>query len=217
MKQIKFLFLLVLSLLVFSCTPDEVVPDVCLNGNCGAEFRIDIQGHPGTYQDAQGVWHIKHAGLNYFTIKGTVNELDPHYVINGIPLVSVGFDSNFFYTPGNVIWTYPVYSYLGLWSSSQMNTPIAIGTQTYTFPQLIGQTNIMNLAGYTIQRNPNVNMNHPAYKTYFATYSKYTYRPQQSMAFFEDFIGRSATIYIEVTLGENKQTIIKELKISLEP
>jgi hypothetical protein len=154
--------------------------------------------------------------LNYFTVKGTVNELDPHYVINGIPLVSVGFDSNFFYTPGNVIWTYPVYSYLGLWSSNQMNTPIPVGTQTYTFPQLIGQTNIMNLTGYTIQRNPNVNVNHPAYKTYFATYSKYTYRPQQSMTFFTDFIGRTATIYIEVTLGENKKTVLKELKVMFE-
>jgi hypothetical protein len=217
MKQLKNLFLLLLSLFVFSCSTPEIEPDVCLNGNCGAEFRIDTQGHPGTYQDAQGVWHIKHAGLNYFTVKGDVNELDPHYVINGVPLVSVGFDSNFFYTPGNVIWTYPVYSYLGLWSSNQMNTPIPVGTQTYTFPQLIGQTNIMNLAGYTIQRNPNVNVNHPAYKTYFATYSKYTYRPQQSMTFFPDFIGRTATIYIEVTLGENKKTIIKELKVVFEP
>lgn len=216
MKQLKNLFLLLLSLFVFSCSTPEIEPDVCLNGNCGAEFWVDTQGHPGTYQDGQGVWHIKHAGLNYFTVKGSVNELDPHYVINGIPLVSVGFDSNFFYTPGNVIWTYPVYSYLGLWSSNQMNTPIPVGTQTYTFPQLIGQTNIMNLTGYTIQRNPNVNVNHPAYRTYFATYSKYTYRPQQSMTFFPDFIGRTATIYIEVTLGENKKTIIKELKVIFE-
>ena len=217
MKQLKNLFVLVVLVLLASCSTPDIEPNVCLNGNCGAEFRIDTLGHPGTYQDGQGVWHIKHAGLNYFTVKGNVNELDPHYVINGIPLVSVGFDSNFFYTPGNVVWTYPVYSYLGLWSSNQMNTPIPIGTQTYTFPQLIGQTNIMNLTGYTIQRNPNVNVNHPAYKTYFATYSKYTYRPQQSMTFFPDFIGRTATIYIEVTLGENKETITKELKIVFEP
>ena len=216
MKQLKNLFLLLLSLFVFSCSTPEIEPNVCLNSNCGAEFRIDTQGHPGTYQDAQGVWHINHAGLNYFTVKGDVNELDPHYVINGIHLVSVGFDSNFFYIPGNVIWTYPVYSYLGLWSSNQMNTPIPIGTQTYTFPQLIGQTNIMNLAGYTIQRNPNVNINHPAYKTYFATYSKYTYKPQQSMVFFQDFIGQSATIYINITFGENKETVVKEIKVVFE-
>jgi hypothetical protein len=216
MKQLKNLFLLLLSLFVFSCSTSELDQNVCLNGDCYAEFWVDTMGHPGTYQDGQGVWHIKHAGLNYFTVKGDVNELDPHYVINGIPLVSVGFDSNFFYIPGNVIWTYPVYSYLGLWSSNQMNTPIPIGTQTYTFPQLIGQTNIMNLAGYTIQRNPNVNINHPAYKTYFATYSKYTYKPQQSMVFFQDFIGQSATIYINITFGENKETVLKELKVVFE-
>jgi hypothetical protein len=97
-----------------------------------------------------------------------------------------------------------------------MNTPIPIGTQTYTFPQLVTQTSIMNLAGYEIQRNPNVNVNHPAYSTYFATYSRYTYRPQQSMVFFTDFIGKSATIYIEISFGENKVIINKELKVVFE-
>jgi hypothetical protein len=29
------------------------------------------------------------------------------------------------------------------------------------------------------------------------------------MAFFQDFIGQSAIIYINVTFGENKQTVIK--------
>jgi hypothetical protein len=217
MKQFKFLFLALVSLFIFSCTPDEIQQDVCLNGDCGVEFWIDTLGHPGTYQDLQGVWHIKHADLDYFTVKGRINELDPHYVINGVPLVETGFDSNFFYTLGNVIWTYPTYSFLGLWSSSQMNTPIPYGTASYTFPQLIGQTTIINLAGYEIQRNPHVNTNHPAYQGYFATYSKYTYTPQQSMVFFDDFEGMTATIYLEVTLGENKKTINKEIKISFEP
>lgn len=217
MKQFKFLFLLVVSLFVFSCTPDDIQQNVCLNGDCGAEFWIDTLGHPGTYKDANNVWHIKHAGLDYFTVKGKINELDPHYVINGVPLVETGFDSNFFYTLGNVIWTYPTYSFLGLWSSSQMDTPIPYGTASYTFPQLIEQTTVLNLAGYEIQHNPHVNVNHPAYQGYFATYSKYTYTPQQSMVFFDDFEGMTATIYLEVTLGENKETITQEIKISFEP
>ena len=200
----------------FGCTSDQLEQPVCLNGDCYGDFYIDTLGHPGTYQDSQGIWHIKHAGLNYFTVKGNLSTLDPHYVINGVPLVVTGYDSNFFYLPGNVIWTYPVYSFLGLWSSNQMNTPIPIGTQTYTFPQLVTQTSIMNLAGYEIQRNPNVNVNHPAYQTYFATYSRYTYRPQQSMVFFRDFIGKFATIYIEITFGENKVTVNKELKVVFE-
>jgi hypothetical protein len=37
------------------------------------------------------------------------------------------------------------------------------------------------------------------------------------MTFFTDFIGKTATIYIEVTLGENKETILKELKVVFEP
>jgi hypothetical protein len=201
---------------LFGCANDNVKQDVCLNGDCYADFYIDTNGHPGTYRDDQGVWHIKHEGLNYFTVKGNLSQLDPHYVINGVPLVSTAYDSNFFYTPGNVIWTYPVYSYLGLWSSNQMNTPIPIGTQTYTFPQLIQQTTIENLAGYEIQRNPNVNVNHPAFQTYFSTYSRYTYSPQQSMVFFTDFIGMSATIYIQITFGENKEVVDKELKVVFE-
>ena len=181
MKKLTAL-LIILSL--YGCEKDSPIQNTCLNGDCYANFYIDTYGHPGTYQDAQGVWHIKHAGLNYFKVKGTISPLDPHYVINGLPLVSTGFDSNMFYTLGNVIWTYPVYSFLGLWSSNQMNTPIPVGTQTYTFPELVQQTTIENLAGYEIQHNPNVNVNHPAYSSYFATYSKYTYTPQQNMVFF---------------------------------
>ena len=211
----KIIIALVLILLA-GCTNEQPEQPVCLNGDCYGDFYIDTLGHPGTYQDSQGVWHIKHAGLNYFTVKGNLSPLDPHYIINGVPLVVTAYDSNFFYTLGNVIWTYPVYSFLGLWSSNQMNTPIPIGTQTYTFPQLVQQTTIENLAGYEIQHNPNVNVNHPAYQSYFATYSRYTYTPQQSMVFFNDFIGKSATIYIEISFGENKATVNRELKVVFE-
>ncbi|WP_297511102.1 hypothetical protein [Flavobacterium sp.] len=208
----QFLVLMFLS----SCSSDDTKQNVCIDGTCFGEFYIDTLGHPGTYKDADGVWHIKHAGLNYFTVKGNLSNLDPHYVINGVPLVTTAFDSNLFYTLGNVIWTYPVYSYLGLWSSNQMNTPIPVGTQTYTFPQLVQQTTIENLVGYEIQHNPNVNVNHPAYQTYFSTYSRYTYSPQQSMVFFTDFIGMSATIYIQISFGENKEVVNKELKVVFE-
>lgn len=216
MKQLKNLFLLLLSLFVFSCSTLELQQNVCLNGDCYAEFWVDTLGHPGTCQDEEGVWHIKHAGLNYFTVKGQLSALDPHYVINNVPLDITSFDSNFFYLPGNVIWTYPVYSYLGLWSSNQMNTPIPIGTQTYTFLQLSQQTSIMNLVGYIIQPHTDFHTNQSVLQTYFSTNSRYTYTPQQSMAFFPDFIGQSATIYINITFGENKETVLKELEVVFE-
>jgi hypothetical protein len=37
-----------------------------------------------------------------------------------------------------------------------------------------------------------------------------------SMPFFEDFIGREATLYIQVAFGENKEIVDKELKIVFE-
>lgn len=202
----------------YSCSEETLKSKVCLNGDCQADFWIDLQGHPGTYKDTYGVWHIKHEGLNYFTVKGNLSPLDPHYVINNVPLVETSFDSNFFYIPGNVIWTYPVYSYQGLWNSNQMNTPIPIGTQTYTFPALVNANIavVNNLAGYSIQPHLNWYGNQSVLQSYFATYSKYTYTPQQSMVFFRDFIGKEATIYIEVGFGEGESVEKKELKIIFE-
>lgn len=212
----KKLFLLGLSLLVLSCTAPSIEQPVCLTGDCSAQFWVDTKGHPGTYKDAQGVWHIKHAGLNYFTVKGSASQLSPDYVVNNVPLIVTAFDSNMFYIPGNVTWNYPVYSYQGLWSSNQMNTPIAVGTRTYTFPQLADKMSIINLVGYTIQPHTDMYANASVLRSYFATYSKYTYEPQQSMVFFKDFIGKSATIYIEVSYGEDKVTVKQELKVVFE-
>lgn len=217
MKQLKNLFLLFLSLFVFSCSTPEIETNVCLAGDCNATFWVDTQGHPGTYQDVQGVWHIKHAGLNYFTIKGQLTPLDRLREINNVPDVVTCFDSNFFYLPGNITWTYPVYSYLGLWSSNQMDTPIPIGTQTYTFPELAGQTTIFNLAGYSLEPHLDWYGNQSVLQTYFCTKSRYTYTPQQSMAFFEDFIGETATIYVNVYFSDLPNPVVKELKVMFEP
>lgn len=100
MRIVPFLISL---FILYSCSEEILKSEVCLNGDCQADFWIDLQGHPGTYKDINGVWHIKHAGLNYFTVKGNLSPLNPHYVINNVPLVETSFDSNFFYIPGNVI------------------------------------------------------------------------------------------------------------------
>jgi len=216
MKQLRILFLFLLSLFVFSCSTPELGTPICLSGDCSATFWIDTQGRPGTYQDGNGVWHIKHAGLNYFTVKGQLTPLHPSREINNVPNVVTSFDSNFFYLPGNIVWTYPVYSYLGLWSSSQMNTPIPIGTQTYTFPQLASESIIFNLAGYSIEPNLDWYGNQSVLQSYFCTNSRYTYTPQQNMAFFPDFIGQSATIYINIYFGDEPNPVVKELRVFFE-
>jgi hypothetical protein len=216
MRYFKMLFTFITCLLLLSCSTPEVESNLCLSGDCNAVVWIDTQGHPGTYQDAQGVWHIKHAGLNYFKVKGQLTPLHSSQEINNVPNVVTCFDSNFFYLAGDIVWTYPVYSYLGLWSSNQMDTPIAVGTQSYTFPQLSSQAAIHNLAGYTLEPNIDWYGNQSVLQTYFSTKSRYTYTPQQSMAFFTDFIGQEAIIYINVYFGDSPDPVKKELKIVFE-
>lgn len=192
------LFVLITHLII-SCDIPEEDNYPCPDGNCDAVFVIDVQQNPGSYLDENGIWHIKHSGLNYFRVLGSTDPIFDKYLINNVPSMYTAFDSNYFYIPGLVTWTYPVYSYLGLFSNNNMNTAIPIGFQTFTFPQLVQNYQIMNLAGYVINKNPNVNVNHPAYSTYFSTYSKYNYSPTQQMFFFPDMIGQAADIYIKVS------------------
>lgn len=216
MNQIKKLLGLILLFFLISCDTSEVEDRDLRPSYYRATFWVDTLGHPGTYQDAAGVWHIKHAGLNYFTVKGELKTNDASIEINHVPDVETSYDSNFFFLPGNIVWTYPVYSYLGLWSNNQMTTPIPIGTKTYTFPQLSQQSVIMNLVGYTIEPHIDWYANQSVLQTYFCTSSRYTYNPQQSMVFFKDFVGKSANIYINVYFGSNLTPVKKEIKVVFE-
>ena len=192
----KNFLLLVLGFIFISCEVDPVNQYPCPDGNCDAQFVIDTQQNPGSYQDANGVWHIKYSGLNYFRIKGNTDPLISDYVLNGVPKMEVGYDSNYFYIPNNVTWTYPVYSYLGLFINNNLQTAIPIGYFNYTLPQIVNDTSVSNIAGYEISRY--FNFNHVAAKTMLQTYSKYTYTPTQQMVFFPDMIGDTAQIYIRV-------------------
>jgi hypothetical protein len=223
MKKVLFLIfykslyygiaLLGLFFLLLSCSIEEET-SVCLDGHCDGVFRIDTQANPGSYQDSNGDWHVKYSGNPYFTIKGDLDQMHSQYSINGTPLIETAYDSNYFYTIGNVSWTYPIYSYLGMFTNNNFTSPIPVGYQTYTFTSLISQQDIMNLAGYTIQHNPHPNINHPAYRTYFSTYSKYNYTPQKSMVFFSSMIGQQADVYIRVSFnsdvaGDSEERIYK--------
>lgn len=202
---------------LFGCDSESLTePDVLLNKNEDVAFWIDTDVSPGSYLDAQGVWHVEYSGLKYFTVRGSIPKLHSQYIINRVPLIEVAFDSDFFYIPGIVTWRYAVYSYRGDFADRLLTTPIPVGFQTFTFPQLIKQHSIMNLAGYQITKNPNVDVNHPAYSSYFATYSKYTYEPKQQMVFFPDFVGEKVSIFIRVSLGEGVKVIDKEMKIVFE-
>jgi hypothetical protein len=156
--------------------------------------------------------------LNYFTLKGNTDPLTQEYIINGVPLMETAYDSNFFFTTPNVQWTYPVYSFLGLFSNNTLGTAIPIGYQTYTLPQIVNNSSVFNLAGYEISRY--FNFNHPAARTMLQTYSKYTYSPIQQMPFFLDMVGDEARIFIKVVFnsdyGGSSEEKVYELKVKFE-
>jgi hypothetical protein len=198
----NFILIFLLGILFSSCSLEDLENDYpCPDGHCDATFEIDTQQNPGSYQDAQGVWHIKYSGLNYFRIKGITDPLISMYHINGVPQIVTGYDSNYFYTPQGITWTYPVYSYLGVFSNNNLTNPILIGTQTYTLPQLVNDTSVSNLAGYEINRY--FNFNHVAAPTLLQTYSKYNYKPTQHMVFFPEMVGKTVDIYIRVVFNSD--------------
>jgi hypothetical protein len=185
----------ILGLFLVSCEIDSMYP--CPDGSCDAVFVIDTIQNPGSYQDNQGVWHLKHSGLNYFRILGKTDPIHSQYLINNTPSIYTAYDSNYFYIPNQITWSYPVYSYLGLFSNNNLNSPILIENQFLTLPQIINNISVSNIAGYEI--NKRFNFNHPAAFTMLQTYSKYNYNPTQQMVFFPDMIGDKADIYIKVS------------------
>jgi len=211
----KFSYIILLLSLAFSSCEDLIKEDKspCQDGNCEATFGIDATLNPGSYLDNNGIWHIKYSGLNYFRIKGNTDVLKPEYVINGVPLMETGYDSNYFFVPGNVTWKYPVYSFLGLYTNNNLTNPIPIGFETYTMLQLVENYSISNLAGYEITKH--FNFNTPYAKTLLQTYSKYNYHPTQQMVFFPDMIGDEAEIFIRVTWGET-ETKNYSMKVKFE-
>lgn len=204
-----------LFLLLVSCSIAEESTSVCVDGTCDAAFRIDTQVNPGSYQDSDGVWHIKYSGNNYFTVKGITDKLNSENIVNGTPLIETGFDSDFFFTPENIQWTYPVYSFLGLFINNTLTTAIPYGYQTLTLPQILNNTSVTNVVGY--EMTSHTSFNKPYSPTLLSVYSKYNYTPQRNMVFLPSFVGREATIYIRVIWGEaHSETKYYTLRVKFE-
>jgi hypothetical protein len=207
--------LLGLFFLLVSCTLEPQEIPVCQDGSCDAVFRIDTQINPGSFQDSNGVWHIKYSGNNYFTIKGVADQLNSENIVNGTPLIETGFDSDFFFTPENIQWTYPVYSFLGLFTNNTLTTAIPYGYQTLTLPQILNNTSVTNIVGY--EMTSRTSFDKPYSPTLLSVYSKYNYVPQRNIIFLQSFIGEEATIHIRVIWGEaHSETKYYTLRVKFE-
>ncbi|MBN4070677.1 hypothetical protein JYT76_03240 [Olleya sp. AH-315-F22] len=184
-----------------SCSSEINKPYPCLDGNCEAIFKIDPLVSPGVYQDNNGYWHIEHIGLNYFTIKGDLDELHPDYVINGVPLIEVGYDSNYWVAFDSITFTVPMYSFLSWFSDGEFNNPIPIGNFTFTLTDIAQIQPPLNIAGYQI--SPNMCWDCPYTESLLGTYSKNNYHPRQQFFFDNEMAGDTARVFIKTLFNSD--------------
>jgi hypothetical protein len=215
MKKILFLSL---ASLFWACSPEELPnPYPCSDGSCGTYFEIDQTVSPGTYQDVNGYWHIPYRGLNYFTIKGNIDQLDPKYVINGVPLVETVFDSDYWVWINSIQFTVPLYSVLGYFTGGGFHNPIPVGNLTYTIADMASIHPPLNIAGYQINRNQCIDC--PYSPTLIGTRSKYNYHPKQQMFLDSEMIGDTAKVFVKTIFNTDtgqKVEIEKQFKIIFE-
>ena len=211
----RYLILILTFVTLFSCEKETIYPYPCLDGNCDAEFIIDTLVSPGSYFDStDGYWRVKHVGVNYFTIQGKLDELDPYYVINKVPLVETAFDSDYWVVFDTLKWTSPMYSVLSWFSDGEYQTPISIGNVTYTLEDIADIFPPLNIAGYQIPKF--FCFECPYAPTLLGTYSKYNYLPRQQIFFDDEMKGDTANIFIKATFNNDiGERVEKEEKISI--
>ena len=117
-----------------------------------------------------------------------------------------------------------MYSYLGWFNSSSLNTPIPFGNYTYTLNDLIDLHPPTNIVGYQIPKHFCTDC--PYAPTLVGTYSKYTYNPTQNILLDNEMIGDTINVFIETVFNTEggvwyhghdtpvpKETIADQIKI----
>ena len=204
-----------LFLFFISCSkkmPEQPYP--CLDGSCETRFYLDTINGCQARLDGNGYWHVNSAGSRYFTVRGELAKLNPEYVVNKVPLVAVTFDSDYWLAFDSIQFTTPIYSPIGTYTGPQLNTPIAVGNQTYTIATMRKNTDVTNLAGYTIDSH--MCLDCPYSPTLFCTYSRYTYEPQKSMFLLAQMVGDTAQVFVDAfynTDGASREERITVLKV----
>ena len=189
----KKLILFIALIPMFSCIVEDEYPYPCLDGNCDAKFWI-----PSAKSiDANGYWHIKYTGVNYFTIKAKLDELDPKYVPNGTPLVEVRWDSDYWITFQSIKFKIPIYSVLSWFNDKAFNNPLPIGTREYTLTNY--PFGITNIAGYTI--NKATCWTCPYTPRLFGSYTQYSYDTQQQIFLDEYMKGDTLRVMVKATFN----------------
>jgi len=211
----KFIYIILISFL-WACSPEELIkPYPCVDGDCNSFFQIDPQVSPGVYQDENGYWHIEYYGPKYFTIMGQLDELDEYYEVNGVPLVEVAYDSDYWIAFDSISFQVPIYSVLSWFSNGDWNNLIPIGNQTYTLTDIARIQPPLNIAGYQIQKN--FCWECPYAPTLLGTYSKYNYNPRQQFYLNNTMVGDTLKVMTKVMFASEylDERIIQEHEFNI--
>ena len=200
MKILQILFIITI---LTACGRDDFLdkPYPCLDGKCETYYYLDPKLQPDTYQDSNGYWHIEFIGVRYFTIVGKLAELDPHYVINGVPLIETAYDSDYWIAFGSISFKVPIYSILSWFTNGDFNNLIPIGNLEYTLTDIAQLQPPLNVVGYQIQKN--FCWECPYASTLIGTYSKYSYEPRKMVFLDEPMSGDTLKIIIETTFNSD--------------
>jgi len=200
MKRIYLILGVVVALA--SCKKEEVYPDPCVD--CKFQFRVDTTVSPGVHIDPNGYVCVPHNNIDYFTIETQMSEVNEAYVVNGVPLVSVEWDSDYWIVFNSIGFRYSLYSPFGYITSN--GTKIPVKDTVFSW---IGSDPPTNIIGYPYS---------PGRKGGLQT--KYSYYSRKPIFFDNEMIGDTCTIYLKATwntdlVGKYKQ-VTDSLKIIFE-
>lgn len=178
MKILTKLLFIPLLLSLFSCTKDETPqPSPCVE--CDLQVWVDTMVSPGAWRDANDYWHVPYNGYNYFTIEARMDDIDDRYKINGVPLVAVDWDSDYWVMFDSIGFKFKLFSPFGYVTGD--GTRIPVGDTVITLRVNSQPTNII---GYVHSPNRTGGVE--------TRYSTYTRKP---IMFTKELIGDTAIIY----------------------
>jgi hypothetical protein len=217
MKTFKCLsIILLISFISLSCKKSENdYPLPCI-GDCTTNYKVVYLGDTLT-QNQSGIWEIEYAGLNYFQVSGKLSELNERYVVNGVPLIEANFDSDYWVLFDTLRFQIPMYSYLGWFNDQSMNTPISIGSYTYTMVNLIDLHPPLNIVGYQIPKY--FCWECPYAPTIVGVHSKYNYRPTCNVLLDDEMIGDTINLFVETIFNTDlgfRDTVKDNFKIIIK-
>ena len=207
----KYTTLFVLSLAFISFTKEKIYPTPC-NADCETSYELIYKNQ--TLYPNNGYYEVEWDDLNYFQISGYLTPLNDQYVINDVPLVEAKFDSDYWIVMDSLTFQTPMYSYLGWFNDQTLETPISVGDYIYTLTDLIQLMPPLNIVGYQIPYNFDVD--HPAAESYLGTYSKYNYNPTQNIFVDNEMVGDTINIFIETKFNTDfgeSETVLDNIKV----